>query len=84
MRYAISRNHGSPAPINTEDLVAAAEGLRPQLELMNDAQEGVKKSSLEAQFSGLLEEALNKTTVVDNDGTDDERFLLKHKNENDE
>lgn len=82
MRYAISRNQGSPAPINTEDLVAAADGLRPQLELMNDAQEGVKRSPLEERFSGLFTQALNETTVVDNDGTDDERFLLKHKNEN--
>jgi SpoVK/Ycf46/Vps4 family AAA+-type ATPase len=82
MRYAISRNQGSPAPINTEDLVAAADGLRPQLELMNDAQEGVKRSPLEERFSGLFTQALNETRVLDDDGTGDVAYLLKHNDEN--
>jgi hypothetical protein len=70
--YSISRNHGIPDVITTDDLVNAANGLRPQLELMNRAQEGVRKSTLEQSFREIIEStvetAVDGMGVVDLDG----------------
>jgi transitional endoplasmic reticulum ATPase len=40
MRYAIARNGGEVGVLTTQDFVDAAEGLRPQLDLMEGAKEG--------------------------------------------
>ena len=45
-RYAIARTDGMPKQLETEDFVRAAEGLRPQLELMNRAGEGERLEPL--------------------------------------
>lgn len=72
VRYNIAANNGKATKIGTADLVNAANGLRPQLELMERAQEGVKTSEgLDAALSNLL----NQTKIMDYD--DDERFTLK-------
>ncbi len=65
VRYSIARNAGKAGKIGTSDLVDAANGLRPQLELMNDAQEGTKvPQGVDAALAGLL----NKAQMVDSDG----------------
>lgn len=72
MRYSISRNHGNLGMITTLDLVHAADGLRPQLKLMEDAVEGVRKTSIEASFGNLVagevRRAIDATQLVDEDG----------------
>jgi transitional endoplasmic reticulum ATPase len=71
-RYNISRNGGTPTIINTDDLVLAAEGLRPQLALMEGAPESPPLESLDATFSRVVEETvaatLTETRFVDSDG----------------
>jgi len=68
IRYSISRNHGTPDVINTQDLVNAADGLRTQWQLMHDANEGVPVSTLDGVFRGVIEDALHGTMVADSDG----------------
>lgn len=68
MRYSINRNRGELGVITTDDLVYAADGLRPQLKLMNDAIEGVRKPTLDATFEALIQGQLNATRFVDGDG----------------
>lgn len=60
MRYSMTRNNGVPGIIFTEDLVHAAEGLRPQLELMEGAKEGSKVPTLD----GALQNILDNTDIV--------------------
>lgn len=48
MRYAIDRTGGTPDVLTTSDLVLAAEGLRPQLDLMEQAKEGLHPEPLGA------------------------------------
>lgn len=70
MRYSMARNQGKPGQLTTSDLVAAAEGLRPQLEIMEGAHEGQEKSRLEETFSRLAREAVATLQVQDaHDGT---------------
>jgi ATPase family protein associated with various cellular activities (AAA) len=72
MAYSISRNRGQLGVITTDDLKNAADGLRPQLKLMNDATEGVRPATVESTFASLLDrrvrEAINATKFVDGDG----------------
>lgn len=66
MRYSIARNHGVPGMISTDDLVNAANGLRPQLQLMQDAQEGTARPTLDVAMDELVAEKLNAAGVWDN------------------
>lgn len=64
-RYAIARTGGKPDRLTTHDFVRAAEGLRPQLDLMNGAGEGEKTDKL----STLLRNAIvGDVSVLDEDG----------------
>lgn len=67
-RYSISRNNGVLGTINTEDLIHAAEGLRPQLALMNDATEGVERNHLHKGLTQLVRSAMHETGIVDRSG----------------
>lgn len=72
VRYNIASNSGKASKIGTADLVNAANGLRPQLELMEGAQEGTKKvEGVDAALASLF----NKTRVQDWDG--DDMYQLK-------
>lgn len=53
MLYVIDRN-GEPGVIETADLVDAAYGLRRQRELMNEANEGVSKTTLDSLTRQLV------------------------------
>jgi SpoVK/Ycf46/Vps4 family AAA+-type ATPase len=64
-RYSIARNQGVPGKLNTADFVLAGEGLRPQLEMMDDAKEGVPPESLDAALTRRVSEVLDRTKVMD-------------------
>src|SRR5262249_45104075 len=69
IRYALVRGGGNPAPLSTQDLVDAAEDLRPQLQLLNDA-EATRHAqpSLGTQMERTIETAvtkvINKTSIA--------------------
>jgi transitional endoplasmic reticulum ATPase len=66
--YSISRNAGNPEKINTDDLVHAANGLRPQHELMQEAKEGATQPQIESALKVMLTDVANRTAWVDRDG----------------
>jgi transitional endoplasmic reticulum ATPase len=57
-RYNLSRNGGRLTVIGTDDLVAAADGLRPQLELMNGAKESRTVDALSEAFGSVMGETV--------------------------
>lgn len=67
-RYSVSRNGGNPGVITTDDLVHAANGLRPQLELMESAHEGVKVDGLSRALAGAVEDAVSGMRLVNDEG----------------
>ena len=67
-RYNISRNNGTPSLINTDDLVLAADGLRPQLALMEGAPETPPIESLDAAFERVVLDTVNGFQLVDEHG----------------
>jgi transitional endoplasmic reticulum ATPase len=67
MRYAIAREGGRPSEVTTTDFVGAADGLRDQLKLMEDAGEGVVPEPLEVAMANLIR-AHVPTAVLDRDG----------------
>lgn len=64
MRYSIARTGGVPETVNTADLVAAAEGLRPQLEQMNGASNAQNVVTIEDLLSKIESKAASKTTMI--------------------
>lgn len=68
LRYSISRNQGVPDKIHTVDLVNAAHGLRPQLELMDAAREGVRKPTLEGTLEEVFASVVDRAVLLDDDG----------------
>lgn len=67
MRYAVARANGKPRTITGPDIVQAAEGLRPQLALMEGAGEGVNPDSLSLAVSKIVQEANDGQQVMIND-----------------
>jgi transitional endoplasmic reticulum ATPase len=63
MRYSLHRNHGALTTVATDDLVHAANGLRPQLDLMTGAKEGADKTSIDGHLTHLVEGVLKRTSV---------------------
>lgn len=62
--YSIANNMGKAGKIGTAELVGAANGLRPQLELHEGANEGVKRAEgVDAAFADLL----SRQKLVDDD-----------------
>lgn len=59
-RYALSRNKGvlEGIRVTQEDLVAAAEGLKPQLDLMNGAGEAVRGPAMDNLLHEMVEDAV--------------------------
>lgn len=76
MRYNIARNQGKATELSTRDFVAAAEGLRPQLELMETAKDTSPQPRLDraldaviqASVNHVIERELHGATLVDGDG----------------
>lgn len=67
-RYAIARMGGKPTVLTTEDFVSAANGLRPQLEAMNEAGEGTLPDPLEVRVQKLVAQVVDQTRLVTSDG----------------
>lgn len=69
VRYNIARTKGTPELLTTDDFVDAALGLRPQLDLMNGAGEGVVPDSLTTAFTKVVDaaasQAVTGTVMVD-------------------
>lgn len=81
VRYAVSRNNGKPDVIQTEDIVNAAIGLRRQLELMNDAQEGdTGKPTIDSVLARTVTDQV--TQVIARTGLDVGDYSLAVKDEN--
>jgi hypothetical protein len=72
LRYAIARNEGEIDVLQTDDLVYAAEGLRTQYNLMNEADEGAIRPSLDRAFTDAVDSAvenrLNGAKMKDTSG----------------
>jgi hypothetical protein len=74
IRYSLVRGAGEALPINTSDLINAANGLRPQLALMDDAIEGIHRDSLAEEFRRLVRQGVDQVSVID---TDDDTTAYK-------
>ena len=64
VRYSVSLNDGKLGNISTAALVQAAEGLREQLDLMNDASENRKESGLVGELSTLVQRAVTDNVAT--------------------
>lgn len=68
IRYSISRTSGKPEKVSTDDLVASAKGLRPQLDLMTGAGEKVEQPTLEQALQNTVRTAADGMKILDYDG----------------
>lgn len=59
MLYALTRGGGKLGMLETEDFVHAARGLRPQLEMMNEAIEGKPQPELEIALTDTVQRAVH-------------------------
>jgi len=67
-RYALARSGGDPdVRLSTHDLVSAASGLAPQLDLMLDAGEGEQPDTMAQAITRAARKALQDTRVVRGD-----------------
>jgi transitional endoplasmic reticulum ATPase len=64
MRWNLARNHGEPSSLTTEDFIAAADGLRPQLELMGRAGEGARSDSVGSAIERTVKQSIDGTLLV--------------------
>jgi transitional endoplasmic reticulum ATPase len=65
LRYSVARNHGKPDVISTDDLVNAALGLRPQLELMSGAKEGADVPTIDRIVKDLVVDGIDHARFTD-------------------
>lgn len=64
--FAIDRLDGERNyTISTEDLCGAAHSLRPQLDALNEAGEGVRRSTLDAAFADSVKDAVKKLSTTE-------------------
>lgn len=66
MRYMIARTGGVLDVIATEDIVHAADALRPQFEKMQTAKEGADTTTLDAGLRKMLIDVVNHTKLDQN------------------
>lgn len=66
-RYSIART-GAVSLLTTDDFVYAANGLRPQLEMMTDAKEGREHDPMARVFSKVMRSEMEKSYVDLRDG----------------
>lgn len=63
-RYTIAKNDGNPGPLSNQDFIDAALGLRPQLDLMNDALEDFSRPPLDAAVSDVVRRTMGNFKIV--------------------
>lgn len=68
VRYNLMRGQGHASVIQTDDLVYAAEGLRPQLKLMEEAKERPSPDALSVAMTDAMATVVNEAQLVDSDG----------------
>lgn len=78
--YAIWRTHGKVKKLSTEDLVHAAKGLRPQLEMMHAAKAGISPDRLEEAMSRVVQKVITSGDVIALDEDGDRAFILAQNN----
>jgi ATPase family protein associated with various cellular activities (AAA) len=76
VRYNVSRNAGEIGEINTDDLVDAAMGLRPQLELMEGASDAVPALTMDRAMTTLVEGIQGRTMIKRTPEQDFSDFVL--------
>ena len=76
MRYALSRTGGAVDTLATEDFVHAANGLRPQLDLMHGAKEGVTPDDLTTSMQRVVKRVITEGDVALYDRDDQHRFTV--------
>jgi SpoVK/Ycf46/Vps4 family AAA+-type ATPase len=64
MRWNLARNQGVSTSLTTGDFIAAAEGLRPQLELMGRAVEGARSDTIGTAFERTVKQSIDGTLLV--------------------
>ncbi|MHB8463963.1 MAG: AAA family ATPase [Acidimicrobiales bacterium] len=64
MRWNLARNRGTSSSLTTEDFIAAADGLRPQLELMSKAVEGARSDSIGTALERTMKQSIDGTLLV--------------------
>lgn len=64
-RYTMARNNGVPGKIGTDDLVYAADSLRPQLDLMTGANEGANKLTVDDLVRETIDNSLSRVKLND-------------------
>jgi transitional endoplasmic reticulum ATPase len=62
-RFSLDRNEGVPGTLTTDDLVYGAEGLRAQLDLMNEADEGHLDDRLSTALGRVFERSVDGVQV---------------------
>lgn len=68
VRYMIARTDGHPDVLTTDDFVQSADGLKPQLDLMNNAGEGSPPEPVGVAIKRAMREAMTGVQIVDSDG----------------
>lgn len=76
MRYALSRTGGHALSLATDDFVHAAKGLRPQLDLMHGAKEGVTPDDLTTSMKKVVKTVITEGDVAVYDRDEQHRFTL--------
>lgn len=76
MRYALARTDGHVTTLTTEDFVLAANGLRPQLDMMHGAKDGITPDALGQAMERVMTRAVTSGDVVVVDRDDQHRFTL--------
>jgi transitional endoplasmic reticulum ATPase len=64
IRWNLARNQGVSTSLATEDFIKAAEGLRPQLELMGRAGEGARVDGIGAAVERTVRQSIDGTLLV--------------------
>jgi transitional endoplasmic reticulum ATPase len=64
VRYAIERSGGKPEKLTTDDFVLAANGLRSQLELQEQAKEGEHKPTLHTVLQEVVVDGLQEQAII--------------------
>ena len=76
MRYALARTGGEVDTLATEDFVHAAKGLRPQLDLMHGAKEGVTPDDLTTSMQRVVKRVITEGDVALYDRDQQQRFTV--------
>ena len=77
VRYNVARNGGEVTKLETADFIAAANGLRPQLELMEGAKDGPTVDPMSKVMTGIMEKVVDGAHIVDDDADGRYMYTIK-------